>query len=39
IPIAKECGLSIAFNARQELKEHCDVIIGKKDLREILQHL
>ncbi|MBI3036623.1 HAD family phosphatase [Candidatus Woesearchaeota archaeon] len=39
IPIAKECGLPIAFNARQELKEHCDVIIGKKDLREILKHL
>lgn len=39
IPIARECGLSIAFNARQELKEHCDVIIEKKDLREILKYL
>ncbi|MBI2143854.1 HAD family phosphatase [Candidatus Woesearchaeota archaeon] len=39
IPIAKECGLAIAFNARQELKEHCGVIIEKKDLREILKHL
>ncbi|UCD03721.1 MAG: HAD family phosphatase [Candidatus Woesearchaeota archaeon] len=39
IPIAKEVGLSIAFNAREELKEVCDVIIDKKDLREILNHL
>lgn len=39
IPIAKECGLAIAFNARQELKEHCDIIIEKKDLREILKYL
>lgn len=39
IPIAKECGLAIAFNARQELKEHCRISIDKKDLREILKHL
>ncbi|MBI2143095.1 HAD family phosphatase [Candidatus Woesearchaeota archaeon] len=39
IPIAKECGLAIAFNARKELKEHCDISIDKKDLREILKHL
>jgi phosphoserine phosphatase len=39
VPIAKEAGFSIAFNARNELKEHCDVSIDKKDLREILRHL
>ncbi|MCP3684839.1 MAG: HAD-IB family phosphatase [bacterium] len=38
IPIAKECGFSVAFNARDELKEHCDVIIEGKDLRKILEH-
>ncbi|MFH1181397.1 MAG: HAD family hydrolase, partial [Candidatus Woesearchaeota archaeon] len=39
IPMADKAGLSIAFNARKELKEHCDVSIEKKDLREILRHL
>ena len=38
IPIAKECGLSIAFNAREELKKHCSVSIDKKDLREVLRY-
>lgn len=38
IPIAKECGFSIAFNAREELKKHCNVSIEKKDLREILRY-
>lgn len=39
IAIADEAGFSVAFNARNELKEHCDVVIDKKDLREILRYL
>ena len=38
IELAKKVGLSIAFNARDELKEHCDVVIDKKDLRETLKY-
>jgi len=38
IPIVKECGLAIAFNAQAELKEHCDVSVDRKDLREILKN-
>jgi len=38
IELAKRVGLSFAFNARDELKKHCKVIIDKKDLREILKH-
>ncbi|MBN2454662.1 HAD family phosphatase [Candidatus Woesearchaeota archaeon] len=38
IPIAKEAGFSVAFNAREELKKHCDASIDKKDLREVLKH-
>jgi len=38
--IAKEVGLSIAFNAKDEkLKKCCDICIDKKDLREILPYL
>ncbi len=39
IYLAKKVGLPIAFNARDELKKECDVIIDKKDLREILKYL
>jgi phosphoserine phosphatase len=38
IPIAKEAGFSIAFNAREELKQQCDVSIDKKDLRRVLEY-
>lgn len=38
--IAKMAGLSIAFNCKdQELSEICDVVIEKKDLREILPYI
>jgi phosphoserine phosphatase len=39
VAIAKEAGFSIAFNARDELKDYCDAIVDKKDLREILRLL
>lgn len=40
IPIFKEVGLAIAFNAtKEEVRKAADVVIEKKDLREILQHL
>jgi phosphoserine phosphatase SerB len=39
IQVAEEAGFSIAFNARNELKEHCDAVVDKKDLREILRLL
>ena len=40
IEIAKEAGLSVAFNANsQELKKISDIVIEKKDLREILQFI
>jgi phosphoserine phosphatase len=39
VAIAKEAGFSIAFNAREELKKHCDAVVDKKDLREILRLL
>jgi len=38
IDLAKKVGLPIAFNARDELKKHCDVVIDKKDLRETLKY-
>jgi len=38
IPIAKECSFSIAFNARDELKKHCNVSIDEKDLRRVLEY-
>ena len=38
--IMEEAGLAIAFNCRfDELKNAADVVIDKKDLREILRHL
>jgi len=40
IEIAKSAGLSIAFNSKSEkLNEVSDVVIKKKDLREILKYL
>ena len=40
IKIAQEAGLSIAFDAKDEkLRKVSDVIIDKKDLREILKHV
>lgn len=40
IDAAKQVGLSIAFKAKsKELESVCKVVIKKKDLREILQHL
>jgi phosphoserine phosphatase len=39
IPIFKEVGLSIAFNStKKEVKEAADIVIDKKDLREILAY-
>ena len=38
--IMEEAGLGIAFNCRHdELKKVADVVIEKKDLREILKHI
>ncbi len=40
IEIAKLAGFSIAFNSKsEELNEVSDVVIEKKDLREILEYL
>jgi phosphoserine phosphatase len=39
VQIAKEVGLSIAFNAREELRSVSKVCIDKKDLREILRYI
>ena len=40
IPAAKIAGLAVAFNSKcDELKEHCDVIIDKKDMALLLPHL
>lgn len=40
IKIAKEAGLSIAFDAKDdELKKVSDIIIDKKDLREVLRYI
>jgi phosphoserine phosphatase len=40
VEIAKAAGLSIAFNSKSEaLNKVADVIIKKKDLREILKHV
>lgn len=39
IPIFKDVGLSIAFNAtKNEVKKNANVVIDKKDLREILKY-
>ena len=38
--IIKEAGLGIAFNCEHdELKKAADVVIEKKDLREVLRHI
>jgi phosphoserine phosphatase len=40
IPIFKEAGLSIAFNcSKEDVKKAADIVIDKKDLREILLYL
>ncbi len=40
LKIIKEAGLGIAFNCQyDELKKAADVVIDKKDLREILKHI
>jgi len=40
IKIIREAGLGIAFNCEHdEVKRAADVVIGKKDLREILKHI
>ena len=40
IKIIKEAGLGIAFNCNyEEVKKAADVVIDKKDLREILKHI
>jgi phosphoserine phosphatase len=40
LQIAKEAGLAIAFDAKdEELKKVADIVIDKKDLREILKHI
>jgi len=40
IPVMKECGLSIAFDPKDdELRKIADVVIEKKDLREVLRHI
>ncbi len=40
VEIAKEAGLSIAFDCKDEtLKKVADVVIEKKDLRETLKHI
>lgn len=40
IKIMQEAGLGIAFNCRhEELKRVADIVIDKKDLREILKHI
>jgi len=40
IPVMKECGLSIAFDPKDdELRKVADVVIEKKDLREVLKHI
>ena len=40
IKVMEEAGLGIAFNCQEEkLKEVADVVIEKKDLREVLRHI
>ena len=40
LKIIKEAGLGIAFNCNyEELKRAADVVIEKKDLREILRYI
>lgn len=39
LPMAKEAGAFFAFNAKEEIKPKADVVIEKRDLREILKHI
>lgn len=40
IPVFRKAGLSIAFNCNKEaVKKEADIVIEKKDLREITKHL
>jgi phosphoserine phosphatase len=39
IPLAKHVGLSIAFNAREEMKRSCKVVIDGNDLSKVLPYL
>ncbi len=39
VDVIKAAGLGIAFNAKREVVEAGDVVIEKKDMREILRHL
>jgi phosphoserine phosphatase len=40
IPMFKEAGLSIAFNSdEKEVRKAADIVVNKKDLREILPHV
>lgn len=40
IHVAEIAGLAIAFNSKsEELNKVCDVVIKKKDLREVLKHI
>lgn len=39
VPMAELAAIFIAFNAKPEVKESADILIKKKDLREILSYL
>lgn len=39
VPIGELAGCFIAFNAKPEAKEKADIIIEKKDLRELIEYL
>lgn len=39
LPMAEIAGRLFAFNAKKELKERADVVIEKKDLREVLKYI
>ncbi|MDP6600639.1 MAG: HAD hydrolase family protein, partial [Candidatus Woesearchaeota archaeon] len=40
VKILKEAGLGIAFNCKEDkVKEAADIVVEKKDLREVLGHI
>jgi len=39
LPMAEIAGFLVAFDAEEEVKRKADVVIKKKDLREILKHI
>ena len=40
IPVMKECGLSIAFDPKDdELRKIANIVIEKKELREVLKYI